>query len=239
MHTVVEKLLNGVIVSVQAYEDTPLYGAENMKMMAQCAAMGHANGFRACWPQDIKAIRSISTLPIVGIHKKFKGGNPLDEIFITPDFTSACQVIDAGSDILGIDCTIRPSRGFDALYALLKQIKERYPDIAIMADLATVEEARRVAKTGLVDIISSTLCGYTRESLSAAGDGPNVSIIRELKACVDLPVNGEGRIWDCNDLKDILDAGADMVTIGSAITRPQLITERFVTYNTKYRREKA
>lgn len=238
MHSIVEKLLHGVIVSVQAFEDSPLYGADHMKIMAQCAALGHASGFRACWPQDIRAVRSITDLPIVGINKKFKGGNPLDEIFITPDFASACEVIEAGCDVLGIDCTIRPSRGFDALYILLKQIKEQYPTIAIMADLATVEEGIRVANTGLVDIISSTLCGYTRQSLGAERNGPDLSIIKSLKASIDLPINGEGRIWELKDLEEVLHAGADMVTIGTAITRPQLITERFVNCNTQYRQAK-
>lgn len=234
MHKTVEKLIHGIIVSVQAYEDTPLYGSDNMKLMAQCALLGHANGVRACWPQDIHAVRSESDAIIVGINKTFQGGNPLDEIFITPTFASACEVIDAGCDILGIDCTIRPAREFDELCVLLKRIKQRYPTIAIMADLATIEEGVRIASTGLVDIISSTLTGYTRQSLEAYSDGPNVSIIKELKAKVSLPVNGEGRIWDLQDLKSVLDVGVDMVTIGSAITRPQLITERFVKYNTQY-----
>lgn len=238
MHKVVEKLLHGVVVSVQAFEDSPLYGADNMKIMAQCAALGHANGFRACWPQDIRAVREITELPIVGINKKFGNGNTLDEIFITPDFASACEVIEAGCDILGIDCTIRPSRGFDELYQLLKRIKQRYPDIAIMADLATLEEGKRVAETGFVDIISSTLCGYTRQSLADLSDGPNLSIIKKLKAEIHLPINGEGRIWELQDLEDVIDAGADMVTIGTAISRPQLITERFVNCNMQYRKTK-
>lgn len=234
MHETVKKLMNGLIISCQAYEDTPLYGAENMKKMAQCALMGGASGIRACWPQDIKAIRSITDIPIIGINKKFGDGDPLDDIFITPTLESASEIIEAGADIVAIDCTIRPTRGFDELCVLLKSIREKYPDIAIMADLATVEEAIKVSRTGYIDIISTTLAGYTRQSMHVVSDHPYTEIIKEIKEKTNLPVNGEGRVWELHDLQDILDAGADMVTIGTAVTRPHLITKRFVKFNTEY-----
>lgn len=234
MHESVKKLLGGVIISCQAYEDTPLYGAENMKRMAQCAIMGGANGLRACWPQDIKAVRSITDLPIIGINKMFGDGDPMDEIFITPTLDSASEIIEAGADIIAIDCTIRPSRSFEELYNLLKAVKTAYPNIAIMADLATLDEAIKVAESGYVDIISTTLAGYTRSSAHVKSDGPNIEMIRELKKHVSLPINGEGRVWELHDLEAMLDAGADMVTIGTAVTRPHLITERFVRFNENY-----
>ena len=235
MKDVVKSLLGGVVISCQAYEDSPMYGADVMARMARFAAVAGAAGVRACWPQDVRAVRAAVDLPIVGINKRFGTGDPLDDIFITPTVESAAEVIEAGCDIVGIDCTIRPSRSFDELVALLSEVKERYPDIAIMADLATVEEAVAVAETGLVDIISTTLAGYTRQSLGRASEGPDLETLREVKASVDLPVNGEGRIWELADLKAVIDAGADMVTIGSAVTRPNLIAERFVSANRRMR----
>ena len=235
MKPVVEKLLGKTIISVQAYQDTPLYGPSYMKAMAETVLMGGADGLRACWPQDIKAIRSITDKPIVGIYKDFGDGDPLDTVFITPTLEQAAEVIEAGADILGIDCTIRPSRGFTQLKELLLAIREKYPDVAIMADLATLEEGIAVAETGLVDILSSTLSGYTRQSLDRANGKPDYRLVRELKAATDLPVNGEGRIWELRDLEEMLEAGADMVTIGSAVTRPHEITKRFVHCNQKWR----
>lgn len=227
MHEAVQQLTGKMIVSCQAYEDTPLYGPDYMKAMAASVLMGGAGGIRACWPQDIRAIRTVCDKPIVGIYKDFADGDPLDSVFITAKFEHAKAVIDAGADILGIDCTIRPNRSLDELLKLLDQIKTAYPDIPIMADLATVEEGVVVAQSGMVDIISSTLNGYTRESLADKGEGPNCDMVRELKEKVTLPVNAEGRIWTLEDLEGVLEAGADMVTIGTVITRPHLITERF------------
>lgn len=238
MHKAVQKLMQGVIVSCQAYEDTPLYGAENMKRMAQCAVMGGAAGIRSCWPQDIKVIRAITELPIVGIYKKVNVENPADEVIITPDFESASKVIESGADILALDCTLRPSRNFESLEKLLKEIKHHYPEVALMADIATLEEGIKVAETGLVDIISTTLSGYTRKTLSKQNLGPDIQLITDLKKQISLPVNGEGRIWELRDLQAMLDAGADMVTIGTVVTRPHLITERFVNYNETFRKNR-
>ncbi len=235
MHKTVEKLMNGVVVSCQAYEDTPLYGSQYMVAMALCAEMGGANGLRACWPQDIKAIKEACDLPIVGINKKFGDGDPLDDIFITPTFESAKEIIEAGCDVLALDCTIRDCRPFEELEKLLHQIKDAYPDMPIMADLATLEEAVKVAETGCVDIISTTLAGYTRSSYAGKTDKPNVELIKEIKKRTSLPVNAEGRIWELADLEAVLEAGADMVCIGTAVTRPHLITERFINCNKKYR----
>ena len=65
-----------------------------------------------------------------------------------------------------------------------------------------------------------------------------MQLIRELKKAIQLPVNGEGHIWELADLEAVLDAGADMVTIGSAVTRPHLITERFVACQHRWRAQK-
>lgn len=239
MKPVVERLMGKTIISVQAYEDTPLYGPQNMRIMAQSVLMGGAEGLRACWPQDIRAIRVITSKPIVGIYKDFpEGQDPLDAIYITPTLERAKEVIEAGADVLGLDCTLRPQRGLEALKVLLGEVHRLWPHIAVMADLSTLEEGVAVAETGLVDIISTTLSGYTRSSLGRKGEKPDVQLIRELKKAIQLPVNGEGHIWELADLEAVLDAGADMVTIGSAVTRPHLITERFVACQHRWRAQK-
>ena len=228
MKPVVKQLLGKTIISVQAYEDTPLYGPEYMRVMAESVLLGGAEGLRACWPQDIRAIRAVTDKPLIGIYKDFPDADPLDSVYITPTVARAAEVIEAGADILALDCTLRPRRDIEALKDMLLEIRERWPQIAVMADLSTPEEGIAVAETGLVDIISTTLSGYTRSSLSRLSDKPDTELIREFKKSFSVPVNGEGRIWELRDLEAVWEAGADMVTIGSAVTRPHLITRRFV-----------
>ena len=232
MKAICQKLSGQTIISCQAYEDTPLYGADNMKKMAACAILGGATAIRSCWPQDIKAIRSLSDeLVIIGINKiidpdKQEGTYPI----ITPDFESAKAVIEAGADIVALDCTPFPGRGRDEIMKLLKQIHDTYPEIAIMADTGRVEDAEFVAASGYVDIVSNTLSEYYTHSGCF-----DEEVVREYRRrCTGVLVNAEGKIWDLHDLKKAWDCGVDMVTIGSAVTRPHLITERFINFSKQY-----
>jgi N-acylglucosamine-6-phosphate 2-epimerase len=43
----------------------------------------------------------------------------------------------------------------------------------------------------------------------------------------DKPVVLEGRVWTLDDVRRAFELGAHAVVVGSAITRPQLITRRF------------
>ena len=69
MNELLNKLKNGLIVSCQAFEDEALHGSDIMAKMAIAAKQGGAVGVRACWPEDIKAVREAVDLPIVGINK--------------------------------------------------------------------------------------------------------------------------------------------------------------------------
>lgn len=232
MSKIIDSIKNKLIVSCQAYEDTPLYGADYMQKMAMCAIMGGASGIRACWADNIKSIREITNLPIIGINKVIKKNfDPINDICITPDFESAAEVIEAGADILALDCTPR-NRSYDDIYKLIQQIKKSYPGILIMADISTLEEGIESEKMG-VDIVSTTLSGYTSYS-RRKGDEPDYALVKELKSHVKVPVNAEGRIWEVGQLIKTLESGADMVTIGTAITRPNIITNRFVEALNKY-----
>ena len=124
MKKVVERCLGKLIVSCQAYEDTPLYGAENMKKMVECAVLGGAEVVRVCWKQDIEAARTVSDdLIIIGINKIMSKDQTIDDIFITPTFEAAKDVIDAKADILALDARITPKRSQGELIELLKQIR--------------------------------------------------------------------------------------------------------------------
>lgn len=65
--------------------------------------------------------------------------------------------------------TLRPQRGLAELKKLLGEVRRLWPHIAVMADLATLEEGVAVAGTGLVDIISTTLSGYTAAAWTERG----------------------------------------------------------------------
>ena len=170
MKSQVKACLGQLIVSCQAYEDTPLYGAETMKKMVQCAMLGGAKAVRCCWPQRHPggALCAAKKLIIIGINKVMpKDSGKLDDIFITPTFETAKAVVEAGANILALDTRITAKRGKADLLALLHEIHEAYPDLAVMADCATYEECKFCAESGCVDILSTTLSGLVNPIDSA------------------------------------------------------------------------
>ena len=241
METTTINLKKGLIVSCQASPGWAFYGSENMQRMALAAQQGGAVGIRACWADNIRAIKQVVNLPVVGVNKVFSSRRPTAaDVTITPSFEAAAQVIEAGCDILGIDCTAR-GRSWEDVRRLLQDIFAAYPGIPVMADISTLEEGLMATDMG-AQILSTTLSGYTSTSLGLTLEQareltgypddqeppPDLELIRQLRARTSLPINAEGRYWEVQQVRQAFDNGADYVTVGSAITAPQLITRRFV-----------
>lgn len=230
---VLDKLRGKLTVSCQAYEDNPLYGTENMETLAKCVLKGGAQGLRACWPEAIREIRKLTEVPLIGINKVLDKDNfdMYHSVFITPTYDSAKSVIEAGCDVVAMDGTLRERPGGEKLEDIVKRLKEEFPDILLMADLATLEEGIACAEMGF-DIISSTLSGYTFDTRDKSELEPDYQLIKDLKEHTGCFINGEGRIWNLEQLNRVWECGADMVTIGSAITNP-MKTTRYLLENMK------
>ena len=218
----IDKIKGGLIVSCQAYEGEPLFGAHYMERMAVAAFQSGAVGIRANGPNDIAAIRKSVPLPIIGIYKIH---DTRTEVYITPTLDSARVIVQAGADIVAVDATNRKLADGRYTYDLISDIK-RELNVPVMADVSTLEEGIMAEKAG-VDIISTTMAGYTPYSRPATSS-PDFILVQELANNVKVPVICEGRIWTVVDAIKAFDLGAFAVVIGSAITAPQLITERFV-----------
>ena len=60
-------------------------------------------------------------------------------------------------------------------------------------------------------------------------EAPDFELIQALKKSVKIKINAEGRLWEVNQVVDTIKYGADMVTVGAAITMPEKITSKFVS----------
>lgn len=208
------KVINrGLIVSCQALENEPLHSSYIMSRMAVAAKEGGAIGIRANSVDDIIAIKKEVDLPIIGI---VKIDYPNMKSYITPTMKEVDELVEAGADIIALDATIDQDEEF------LKGIFEKYPTQKFMADISTIEEGLRADKLGF-HYVGTTLIGYTEHSKGMNNFEVLEALIKNCKA----KVIAEGNFDTPEKARMALEKGAYAVVVGSAITRPQLITKKF------------
>jgi N-acylglucosamine-6-phosphate 2-epimerase len=212
----------GLIVSCQAYEGDPMFGADLMAAMARAAAMGGAIAIRANSPTDIAAIRAAVMLPVIGLWKLFTPGS---DVYITPTCDSATALAQAGAHMIAVDATPRPRANGETLAQVIAHCHDALK-LPVMADVSCIDDARAAAESG-ADVLSTTMAGYTAHG-RAKTDGPDLDFLSELVAWADRPVIAEGRFSQPDEVTRAFELGAHAVVIGAAITRPEVITARFV-----------
>ncbi|RXJ02183.1 N-acetylmannosamine-6-phosphate 2-epimerase [Anaerobacillus alkaliphilus] len=223
-----QKIKGKLIVSSQALENEPLYGSEIMAKMARAAAVGGAVAIRANGADDIAAIKQEVDLPIVGLVKRDYLNS---DVYITATKKEVDELLEVGVTVVALDATFQDRPNGESLETLIRYLKSQGQ--LVMADISTLEEGKLAAKLG-ADCVSTTLSGYTTYSRQL--EGPDFELIEELTRELKIPVIAEGRISTPEQARIALEKGAYAVVVGSAITRPQLITESFVKMITKVER---
>ena len=213
-----------MIVSCQAIPGEPLYVEEKsvMYLMARAAKMAGSPAIRTSSIRDVAAIKEETGLPVIGLIKTRYEGY---ESYITPTMKEVDELVKAGSDVVAMDCTMRKRGDGRTVSEYIASIREKYPDIILMADISTYEEGMNAQKCG-VDILGTTMSGYT--SYSRQGDGPDYELMSRLAEDADIPVIGEGKIHSPEEAVKALQTGVWAIVVGGAITRPLEIAQRFM-----------
>ncbi len=224
LKNLLQKLDGGIIISCQSTQGDPTHSPEFMAVFAECALRGGAVGLRVNGLDDIKLIRKRVDLPIIGIWKC----PGLDErgIMITPTFEDARQLVEAGADLIALDTTARARPNNENVTEIVKRIHEEL-NTPVMADCHSFMDSYRTD----ADIVAPTL------SLDDLADSyrPDFPFIEKLVREQSKPVIAEGRFWNPEDVIRAFNLGVHAIVIGSAVTRPWLITERYVLASRKAR----
>ena len=222
-----DRLKNKLIVSVQAQGNEPLNEPEHLLAMSQSVINGGAGALRLCGINNIKHIKKNVSVPIIGLTKLEPTPiNWLDKVYITASMKDLKELLKTGIEFIAIDGTSRPRDDNSTLKDQIDLIKEGGK--IVVADISTFNEGANASELG-ADIISTTLSGYTKETRYKA-NGPDFDLLSELTEELSVPVIMEGRIWEPSEVKKAFEIGAHAVVIGTAITRPHLITKRFIGF---------
>ncbi|HCY5888036.1 TPA: N-acetylmannosamine-6-phosphate 2-epimerase [Staphylococcus aureus] len=216
-------LPHGLIVSCQALPDEPLHSSFIMSKMALAAYEGGAVGIRANTKEDILAIKETVDLPVIGIVKR---DYDRSDVFITATSKEVDELIESQCEVIALDATLQ-QRPKETLDELVSYIRTHAPNVEIMADIATVEEAKNAARLGF-DYIGTTLHGYTSYTQGQLLYQNDFQFLKDVLQSVDAKVIAEGNVITPDMYKRVMDIGVHCSVVGGAITRPKEITKRFV-----------
>jgi N-acylglucosamine-6-phosphate 2-epimerase len=215
---VLEALRGGLIVSVQAWRGSTLDGPQVIAAMAGAAQDGGAVAVRIEGVENLLAVRGRVALPIVGLVKREYPGF---EAYISPTLAEVGSIIDADAEIVAFDATGRPRPDGSLLIDTIRAVHAA--GRLAMADCSTADDAAAASAAG-ADILATTLCGYTAPTKNHAL--PAFDLVTELCRLGRFGVC-EGGIRTPADVKAALDAGADAVVVGTAITNVDWLVREF------------
>jgi N-acylglucosamine-6-phosphate 2-epimerase len=215
-------LKRGLIVSCQAVKGEPLYGYGIMHLFAKAAKEGGACGIRALC-DDVDSIKDEVNLPVIGLVKECYDDS---EIYITPTKAEVDRLLKTKCDVVCMDATLRSRPGGITLDELYAYARENAGGRELMADVSTIEEAINADRLGF-DYISTTMRGYT--PYTKQYEIPDVDFVRECQEKVkSSKVIAEGGVFEVSHMEAISKVNPYAVVVGSAITRPKVITERLL-----------
>ncbi|MDD1779906.1 putative N-acetylmannosamine-6-phosphate 2-epimerase [Enterovibrio sp. ZSDZ35] len=214
---VIHALRGGLVVSCQPVENGPLDRDDIVVAYAQALSSSGARALRIEGVERVALVKEQTNIPVIGIVKRDLSSS---EVRITPLEQDVIELAKAGADIIAIDGTLRKRPvPFSELVILAKALGVR-----VMADCSNFDEGIEAADLQC-DLVGSTLSGYI------SGPTPTLPDVELVKSWVSagIRVMAEGRYNQPDYVREALEAGAWSCTVGSAITRPEFVTQWFAT----------
>jgi len=177
---------------------------------AAMALKGGAGGLRVNGLDQLEMALSLSkgAVPVIACWKKDLPGTPTR---ITPHIELAISLAKNGANYVAFDATNR--RRFHSVKEMVRGIHDH--GACAVADVSSVSEGLAAHECG-ADYVATTLFHE-----------PDVEAVREM-AGLGIKVMAEGNIRTPYQACLMKEAGAELVCVGSAISRPHHVTKWFV-----------
>ena len=220
--SIIDQLRGGLVVSVQPVEGSPLDSTDIIVAMAKAAVAGGAAGLRIEGVRNVAAVHAEVSIPVIGIVKREDDASP---VRITSTVQDARDLIQSGADIIAVDMTSRPR--IEPLLPIVQCVHGA--NRVLMGDCSTVEDGAEALQLE-ASIIGTTLSGYTDDTQHRVHE-PDYELIAQYRKMAGPSgfVMAEGRFNSPELAARATQAGADCVTVGSAITRLEHVVEWFDT----------
>ncbi|MFM2587322.1 putative N-acetylmannosamine-6-phosphate 2-epimerase [Vibrio sp. TBV020] len=208
-------LLGQTVVSIQPVVGSPLEKTEFIVAMALAAEQAGAKALRIEGVENVAAVSAAVSVPIIGIVKRDLQDSP---VRITPFASDVDNLANAGATIIAFDATdrVRP----ESREHIAQAIKNS--GCFAMADSSCFEDGKWAHEQG-VEIIGSTLSGYVGETEPTE---PDLQLVKQFSQAGFFTM-AEGRYNTPEMAAQAIEAGAVAVTVGSAITRLEVVTNWF------------
>lgn len=212
-----QTLFGQTVVSIQPVVNSPLEKTEFIVAMAIAAEQAGAKALRIEGVQNVAAVSAAVSVPIIGIVKRDLQDSP---VRITPFASDVDSLANAGATIIAFDATERPRP--ESRESIAQAIKNS--GCFAMADSSCFADGAWASKQG-VDIIGSTLSGYVGKEEPTE---PDFQLVKQFSDAGFFTM-AEGRYNTPELAAKAIQAGAVAVTVGSAITRMEVVTHWFNT----------
>jgi putative N-acetylmannosamine-6-phosphate epimerase len=212
------RLRRGLVVSCQPVDGGPLDHDEVVARIGAAALAGGACALRIEGAARLAHVRRrLPQALLIGIVKRDLADSP---VRITPLAADVQALADAGADVIAVDATDRPRpEPVASLLAAIRAIGR-----VAMADCASLADGEAAVGLGF-DIVGTTLAGYTGGPVP---DEPDWPLLQAL-AARHPRVMAEGRMHVPAQVARAFELGAWAVTVGTAITRTELVTRAFAS----------
>jgi len=210
-------LLGQTVVSIQPVVGSPLDKTDFIVAMALAAEQAGAKALRIEGVENVAAVVAAVSIPIIGIVKHDLQDSP---VRVTPFARDVDHLANAGATIIAFDATERKRP--ESREHIAQAIKNS--ECFAMADSSCFEDGEWAHTQG-VAIISSTLSGYVG---GIEPTQPDLPLVKQFSQAGFFTM-AEGRYNTPKLAAQAIEAGAVAVTVGSAITRLEVVTNWFNT----------